>query len=94
MIKIILFTVMMLFVYSREQIFHKDQEQTFHENEGHIFYKNKHQAKHFCHDKKQLSMPTFHVREELGLILKNLNFTVGVELGVKEGEFAFDTLKE
>lgn len=38
-------------------------------------------------------MPTFHVREELGTILQNLDFTVGVELGVQTGEFAFDTLK-
>lgn len=38
-------------------------------------------------------MPTFHVREELGLILQKFDFKIGVELGVQTGEFAFDTLK-
>jgi hypothetical protein len=49
--------------------------------------------KKYCHNERQLPMPTFHVREELGMILKNLSFKIGAELGVQQGIFAFNTLK-
>jgi heme-degrading monooxygenase HmoA len=50
-------------------------------------------SKHICHDKRYLPMPTFHHRWELGTILQNLDFKIGVELGVQTGAFAFETLK-